>query len=737
MYPDKEADLLRPFSPAQPVFTVDRDYIKRARSLSKQADNPCGLALHALIVKANAALKQEPLTVVNKPILPASGDKHDYMSVGPYWWPDPDKPGGLPYIRRDGERNPEVEKTDRPLLAKLISTVKTLGFAYGFTHQEDYATRAALLLRTWFLDPETRMNPHLLFGQAIPGLIETAGFAREMLPAVGFLVGSGSWSEADMTGLQAWFHAFLEWMLTHPYGVDEARHGNNHSSAYDVQVVTYAFFVGQSDLARLVLEGVGDRRIADQIQPDGQQPRELSRTKALGYASMNLELLLELAEIGRQWGMDLINYESADGRSMRRAFDWLFPYWTGELAWTLPQIQPFPWERAFGCMRLAAYQFLEMDFEPVKAELTGMSPEEKSEQIYNLVVPPFEGSGLHALGIGEDVVIREPKVLIRSEFEDGDPTLQVDPEFTNGDPTLSEAEVAFFKENGFLVKRGLLSDKKTFDRVVDYVWKNVPREMIKRDAPETWFDAPHGQWTDADTEKVGYFGRGSWKMRSRTIGTEPFLVDKIANHPRMRKVVSLFIGEPVKRAERVRGVYCVFPKPPNSQRSLGPHGDHTGAQLSAMVFVHPVPPHGGGFTIWPGSHHMSHIYHTTVHGPLDPDLADPYVKARDDVLRAVTPVEFSGQAGDVVFWHPRLVHAPGVNRSADSGRPVVRYIVPCEYQKEGLTPYFNLSHGPAPNRQWWVDTRNFREDVPATADNMWDGWAFDVGPDAPDTSLDS
>jgi hypothetical protein len=720
VYPDKEADLLKAFSPAEPIFTVDSDYIKRARSLAKQEATSCGQALKALLVEADAALNQEPLTIVNKPILPSSGDKHDYTSVGPYWWADPDKPDGLPYIRRDGERNPEVEKTDRPLLAKLISTVKTLGFAYGFTHREDYAAHAGLLLRTWFMNPETRMNPNLLFGQAIPGicegrgigLIETAGLAREMLPAVHFLRDSENWSDKDMAGLQAWFHAFLKWMLTHPYGVDEARNGNNHSTAYDVQVVTYALFVGKSDLARMTLEGVGERRIADQIEPDGQQPRELARTKALGYASMNLALLLELAEIGRQWGIDLINFESADGQSIRRAIDWLYPYWTGEQAWTLPQIQPFAPERAFGCMRLAAYHYLNMDFEPVKAELAGMKQEVRAKQIYNLLVPPFEGSGLHALRIGEDVVLRNPDPLI-------------DPEFTNGDPTLSEAEVAFFKENGFLVKRGFLDEKETFARIVDHVWENVPRGIVKRDDPNTWIDAPQEEWTAADAENLGQFRRGSWKMRGRKIGTEPFLVDKIANHPRMRQFVSLFIGEPVKRANRVRGVYCIFPKSPDRDGRLSPHGDHTGAQLSAMVFVDTVPPHCGGFTIWPGSHHMSHVYHRTVYGPLDDDRAEEYVKARDDVLKQVTPVEFHGKAGDVVFWHPRLVHGAGVNYSADHDQPVVRYIVPCEYQRDGLTSYFNLSHGPAPNRQWWVDTRNFREDVPTTEDNVWDGWAFE------------
>ena len=173
-------------------------------------------------------------------------------------------------------------------------------------------------------------------------------------------------------------------------------------------------------------------------------------------------------------------------------------------------------------MRLAAYLYLDMDLEPVKAELAGVNQKEKARQFYNLLVPPFEGSGLHALRISEDVVIREPRVLVNPEFANGDPTLLPDPEFVNGSPTLSEAEVAFFKENGFLVKRGFLQEKETFDRIVDYVWENVPREIVKRDDVQTWFDAPHGQWTEADAEKAGQFSRGTWKMRSRKIGTEPF-----------------------------------------------------------------------------------------------------------------------------------------------------------------------------------------------------------------------
>jgi hypothetical protein len=720
MYPEEEAQKLTPYSPAAPIFTTDVMHTRRALLLSDYSNYPCEHALKALIVNANAALKQKPLTIVNKPILPPSKDKHDYMSVGPYWWPDPNKPDGLPYIRRDGERNPEVEKTDRPLLAKLITNVKTLGLAYRFTQQENYATHAAMLLRTWFTDPNTKMNPNLLFGQAIPGicdgrgigLIETAALARELLPAVNFIMDSPSWSAKDTEDLQIWFHAFLTWMLTHPYGVDEARHGNNHSNAYDVQVVTYALFVGQPELAQMILQGVGERRIAVQIEPNGKQPKELARTKALGYSSMNLELLLELAEIGRQWDVDLVNFESSDGRSLRRAFDWLLPYWTGKSAWTYPQIQPFPAERAFGCWRLAAHLFADIKLDPVNIKLADMDQTKAAQHIYNLVIPPFEGSRFSTPKVAEDVVVHDPIT-----FED--------PDFTNGEPTLSEAEVTFFKKNGFIIKRGLLDDRENFERIVNYVWENVPRNIVKRDDIQTWYDAPQGEWTEKDAEKLGLFGRGSWKMRSRYgIGTEPFLLDKIGNHPHMHKVVSLFIGKPVKRLQRVRGVYAVFPVPPDSDGRLAPHADHTSSTLSAMVIVDEIPPQCGGFTVWPGSHLIVHPFGDTIHGPISSNHAKAYAQARDDVLRNTTPVELSGQAGDVIFWHPQLMHSGGINRSANLEHPVLRLIVPCDYQQDGFTFFDNLVEGPGPCHQWWVDTRSFREDVPPTPDNIWKGWAF-------------
>tara|TARA_Y100000588_G_scaffold395242_1_gene521739 strand:+ start:15360 stop:16349 length:990 start_codon:yes stop_codon:yes gene_type:complete len=317
---------------------------------------------------------------------------------------------------------------------------------------------------------------------------------------------------------------------------------------------------------------------------------------------------------------------------------------------------------------------------------------------------------------------------ISQDIEYGDAVVFEDPDFTNGSPTLSEAEAAHFKEHGYVVKRGLLDEPETFERIVDYVWENVPRGICQRDDSETWFAVLDEGWTEEDEEALGPIKNGGWRMRSRGgIGTEPFLVDKIGNHPRMLETVSRFTGSPVKRLSRVRGVYSKFPHRPGTAGRLAPHADHIGSQLTAMVLVDEVPARCGGFTIWPGSHRLLHPHWDTVFGTdIGPDREDGYWEARDSALREIAPLEFPGHAGDVVFWHPRLIHSTGVNHSAELGRPILRLVVPCDYQRDGRTWFDDDEFGPGAEKQWWIDARNFREDEPATADNMWDAWAFET-----------
>jgi hypothetical protein len=328
------------------VFLLDASNLQAAKQRLREGhDEKFTAALAELKRAADAELKKGPYSVVDKPFSPPSGDKHDYMSQAPYFWADPNKPDGLPYIRRDGERNPEAKKyRNRPDLGNLMDAVDTLALAYYFTDDETYAKKAAELLRAWFLDPATRMNPNLKFGQFIPGentgrgrgLIETAGLTR-LIDDIGLLENSQSLTADDRRGLREWFDQFLTWMLESEIGRDEAAAKNNHGTYYDLQVVSFAFFLGKDDIAKRVLNDVGPKRVA-QIATDGRQPLELARTKAWGYSLMNLNGLMSLARMGEHVGIDLWSYETPDGRSIKKAIDYMLPYAAGEKQWDHPQL---------------------------------------------------------------------------------------------------------------------------------------------------------------------------------------------------------------------------------------------------------------------------------------------------------------------------------------------------------------------------------------------------------------
>ena len=323
-------------APSLATLAIDGAFLAQVKS------HPSPALLEAVRTEADRAMTTGPFSVMDKQEIPPSGDKHDYMSLAPYWWPDPAKPNGLPYIRRDGVTNPERYKcTDDAEFNKLQSAVHALGLGYYLTGKEEYAARAALLLHIWFLDSATRMNPNLNFAQAVlgvntgrgTGLIDDHGLPR-LLDGITLLSGSRSLTAQDKNGLRKWFFAYLDWLQTSPNGREETAAKNNHGSWMDQQVVGIALFLGDKDLARTVAETAKTKRIAFQIEPDGSEPLELARTKSFSYSVFNLDALSRLAEEARLAGVDLWNYRAANGASIRAALDYLLPYAEGEKKWT-------------------------------------------------------------------------------------------------------------------------------------------------------------------------------------------------------------------------------------------------------------------------------------------------------------------------------------------------------------------------------------------------------------------
>ena len=330
-----------------PVFCLNPEALARtkARVGDKAGAWPLQPALDRLIAEAEGALKARPESVMDKTKVPPSGDKHDFISLAPYFWPNPATKDGLPYVRHDGKHNPDADNpsnTDAPHFSHIMATVETLSLAYYFTGRDAYAAHAAELLRVWFVDPATRMNPNLNYGQAILGVNDGRGtgiigtaILSGVVDSAGLLETSSSWTAADRKGLTDWMRDYLAWLQTSKNGRDEAKATNNHGTYYDIQIVSLALYTGQKELARKTLETAKTRRIAVQIEPDGRMPLELARANSISYCTYNLAALEKLANLGDRVGVDLWGFQTPDGRGIRQAVAYLAPYADPAKPWPL------------------------------------------------------------------------------------------------------------------------------------------------------------------------------------------------------------------------------------------------------------------------------------------------------------------------------------------------------------------------------------------------------------------
>jgi hypothetical protein len=334
--------------PAPHTILLRGDRLAESKRLLARGDTSLKAAFDALIDSARSALAAAPLSVMEKRKVPPSGDKHDYMSMAPYWWPDSTKPDGLPFIRRDGVMYPESRTDhDGTRLQKTIARVETLALAYYFTGDARYARGASKHLHVFFLDTATRMNPNLRYAQAVLGVNDGRGTGiidsrtlPDLVDAVRLLGGAPGWSADDAQAMTAWAKAYLGWLLESANGREERAALNNHGTFYDEQIAALALFVGDSALARKTLDAGAKDRIGSQIRADGKQPLELERTRPLHYSLFNLDAFTMLAEMSRHVGVDLWHYVAPSGGSIAAALRFVAPYADPKLTFPATDVTP-------------------------------------------------------------------------------------------------------------------------------------------------------------------------------------------------------------------------------------------------------------------------------------------------------------------------------------------------------------------------------------------------------------
>lgn len=336
---------------APQTVVLDGNQLLRTKFAALVGEKTAKTALGNLLKQAKTDLATGPWSVITKKQVPPSGDKHDYLSLAPYWWPTTqptaENPWGCPFVQKDGQRNPIVDEiTDHAYRGDAFAAIYRLALAWYYTGDARYAQRAALDLRTWFLDAATKMNPNMNYAQGIPckvdgrgiGIIEFSYTLTQVVDATAILAtGAPGWTNTDQAGMTGWYTQFLTWLRTSKNGTDEAKAQNNHGSFYDMLAAALALGTGQRDLAKTITQDAGPSRIAPQINADGYQPAEASRTRSWHYSNFNLVALTRLAQIGKHVGVDLWHYTAPSGATLFKAVDFLIPgATTGQ--WPYPEL---------------------------------------------------------------------------------------------------------------------------------------------------------------------------------------------------------------------------------------------------------------------------------------------------------------------------------------------------------------------------------------------------------------
>ncbi len=312
---------------------------------SKSAAPQTAAAWQQLQHAADRALHQPNPSVTQKGMLPPSGSRHDYLSLSAYWWPDPAKDEGLPWIRRDGEVNPASKnnQSDGVRLARFTADLQTLTLAWYFSGETRYAAKAQSMARTWFIDPATRMNPNLNYAQGVPGkaqgrhtgVLDGRYFATRVVDALLLLQDSPGWRAQDQAALHAWFRDYLHWLQYSKLAQGERDAPNNHGSWYAAQVAGIAWYVQQPEVIKQ-MAALTRQKIDGQIRADGTQPFELARTRSFHYSYFNLQALTSVAQLAQRSGAgDLWHYQQQGG-SLIDALDYMAPYSDDR--------KPWPWK---------------------------------------------------------------------------------------------------------------------------------------------------------------------------------------------------------------------------------------------------------------------------------------------------------------------------------------------------------------------------------------------------------
>jgi hypothetical protein len=291
------------------------------------------------IQRADEMMLEKPVTVTASSCKRSVGGSHDYYSEGDYWWPDPARPDG-PYIQKDGQTNPDNFSEHRYAMIRFSEITSTLTSAWLLTGDRKFADKALEHLNAWFVDTSTRMNPNMLYAQAIWGRFTGRGIGLidayhlvEVAQSVKILIENEAIPQEKAGKIQEWFSNFLNWMTIHQYGIDEMNAKNNHGTCWVATASSIAILTANDSIRQMCAYRFKTILLPSQMADDGSFPLELKRTKPYGYSLFNIDAMCNIAQILSTPSANLFEFETEKGQSLKKGMEFIFPFIADKSKW--------------------------------------------------------------------------------------------------------------------------------------------------------------------------------------------------------------------------------------------------------------------------------------------------------------------------------------------------------------------------------------------------------------------
>ncbi|KAM5536812.1 hypothetical protein V8D89_009530 [Ganoderma adspersum] len=317
---------------------VDPDLI-----LAKNFRNTTVEAQKTILEWADELAAEGPWSVTNKTYTAPSGNKHDYMSWAPYWWPDCSSVGNTteltpqqvwvtcPYVAKDGQFNPDGRLVnDVGEFDDMANAVLYNALAWALDGSSAYAARVAKYISTWFLDDATYMTPNLNYAQMNRGPKGQNGTHTGLLDlkcmakiVSGILILRGGkvpeWTSEVDTGFVNWTKEYIPWLTSAPIALEEKAATNNHGTFYYNQLAALQILVGDTAGAKQTVEEYFTTQYKWQIAANGDQPLETARTRPYHYRAYNLAAMITNAKLGQYVGYGAWNLTTSNGTTIKDA----------------------------------------------------------------------------------------------------------------------------------------------------------------------------------------------------------------------------------------------------------------------------------------------------------------------------------------------------------------------------------------------------------------------------------